>query len=95
MLDVPEIHSIRTLHARGFSKRKIARLLGVSRKTVDKYTAKDYVVSPEPRMRLRKPRPAPKMDPWLVLNSERAQSETSDPWNKGFRSQNVGKTRTT
>jgi len=76
MLDVPEIHSIRTLHARGFSKRKIARLLGVSRKTVDKYTAKDYVVSPEPRMRLRKPRPAPKMDPWKpVIDQWLAEDE--------------------
>ena len=76
MLDVPEIHSIRTLHARGFSKRKIARLLGVSRNTVDKYTAKDYVVSPEPRMRLRKPRPAPKMDPWKpVIDQWLAEDE--------------------
>ena len=32
-------------------------------------------------------------DAQLLLNSKRAQSATSDPWNKGFRSQNVGKTR--
>jgi len=33
------------------------------------------------------------LEPGLLLNSKRAQSATSDPWNKGFRSQNTGKTR--
>jgi hypothetical protein len=36
----------------------------MGRSSIHKYTAKDYVVNPEPGMRLRKPRPAPKMDPW-------------------------------
>jgi len=77
MKDVPEIHSIRTLHARGFSKRRIAALLKVSRKTVDKYTAEDYVVDPEPRMHLTKERPSPKMDPWKpVIDQWLAEDET-------------------
>ncbi|MEW6048725.1 MAG: IS21 family transposase [Bacillota bacterium] len=77
MKDVPEIHSIRTLHARGFSKRRIAALLKVSRKTVDKYTAEDYIVDPAPRMRLTKERPSPKMDPWKpVIDQWLAEDET-------------------
>jgi len=77
MKDVPEIHSIRTLHARGFSKRRIAALLKVSRKTVDKYTAEGYVVDPAPRMRLTKERPSPKMDPWKpVIDQWLAEDET-------------------
>lgn len=77
MKDVPEIHSIRTLHARGFSKRRIAALLRISRKTVDKYTADDYVVDPEPKMHLTKERPSPKMDPWKpVIDQWLAEDET-------------------
>jgi len=77
MKDVPEIHSIRTLHARGFSKRGIARLLKVSRKTVDKYTAEDYVVAPEPKMHLAEKRPSPKMDPWKpVVDQWLAEDQT-------------------
>ncbi len=63
MKDVPEIHSTRTLQARGVAKRQIARLLKVSRKTVDKYTAPDFVVEPKPKMHLGQKRPSPKMDP--------------------------------
>ena len=77
MKDVPEIHSIRTLHARGFSKRKIAALLKISRKTVDKYTAAAYVVDPVPKMHLAKERPSPKMDPWKpVIDQWLAEDET-------------------
>lgn len=60
---MPEIHSIRTLYARGCSKCYIAKLLHVGRNTVDKYTAPDYVVESQPKALLEKPRPAPKMDP--------------------------------
>ena len=64
MLRVPDIHAIRTMAEAGISKRTIARSLHVSRKTVDKVTAPDYVVEERPRMRLAKPRPAPKMEQW-------------------------------
>lgn len=77
MKDVPEIHSIRTLHARGFSKRGIARLLKVSRKTVDKYTAPDFIVAPRPKMHLFEKRPSPKMDPWKpVIDQWLAEDQT-------------------
>jgi transposase len=62
MHDVPDIHAIRVLHQRGTPKRQIAKMLRVSRKTVDKYTAADYVVPVRPALKLSQPRPAPKMD---------------------------------
>ncbi len=64
MHDVPDIQAIRALHARGISKREIARMLKMSRKTVDKYTAEDYVVPAEPRMRVQEERLAPKLGRW-------------------------------
>ena len=64
MLKVPDVHAIRTMFRLGVAKRAIARTLHVSRKTVDKVTAPAYVVEAAPRMRLRKPRPSPKMDRW-------------------------------
>lgn len=64
MHDVPDIHSIRTLRRLGHSKREIARMLRISRKTVDKYADSEYVVPSCVRMVLRTPRPAPKMDRW-------------------------------
>lgn len=67
MHDVPDIHSIRTLHQLGHSKRQIARLLRVSRKTVDKYIDPAYVVPTRVQMNLRRPRAAPKMDRWKPL----------------------------
>ncbi len=79
MLSVPDIHSIRSLYARGFSKRKIAKLLRVSRKTVDRYTAPDYVVSARPRMKLAKPGPAPKMDPWKPVIDQWLSEDEARP----------------
>ncbi len=64
---MPDIHAIRVMHQRGVAKRSIARQLGVSRKTVDKYTAAEYVVPVSPRLHLAQPRPAPKMDRWKPL----------------------------
>lgn len=79
MLDVPEIHSIRVLWQRGFSKRQIARMLHVSRKTVDKVTAEEYVVEPQPRMKLSKPRPSPRMDPWKPVIDEWLRKDEEVP----------------
>ncbi len=64
MLKVPDIQSIRAMHQRGVPIREIARRLHVSRKTVRKYVADDFVVEPHTKARLRKKRPAPKMDRW-------------------------------
>ena len=62
MHDVPDIHAIRVMWQRGVSKREIARLLHLSRKTVDKYTDPEYVVPAQPRMQLAQSRAAPKLD---------------------------------
>ena len=79
MHDVPDIHAIRVLHGRGISKREIAHTLHVSRKTVDKYTAEDYVVVAEPRMRLRQARPAPKLGRWKATLEEWMDQDTQAP----------------
>ncbi len=71
---MPDIHAIRVMHQRGMSKRQIAAHLHVSRKTVDKYTAPEYVVPAVPRMQLRELRAAPKMGRWKpVLEAWLAQ----------------------
>jgi len=64
MLEVPDIQCIRVMSQRGISVREIARQLHVSRKTVRKYAAADFVVEAERRQRRAKERPAPKMDRW-------------------------------
>jgi transposase len=76
MYDVPDIHAIRVLSQRGFSKRGIARMLGISRKTVDKYVDPAYVVPTKVQMHLSRPRPAPKLDPWKpVIDTWLAEDE--------------------
>ena len=82
MYDVPDIHAIRVLSQRGFSKRAIAKTLGLSRKTVDKYTDDNYVVEVRPRMHLGAARPSPKMErwkptieAWLAEDSERPRKQ--------------------
>lgn len=78
MLDVPQIHSIRTLRQRGFSERAISKMLGVNRRTVRKYLEME-VVEVEPRMRVRMPRPAPKMDPWKAIIATWLEEDRSVP----------------
>jgi transposase len=70
LLEVPDVHAIRTMHQRGVSKRQIAKTLGISRTTVDRYTAPDFLAEATPQMRLRRPRPAPKMDQWKPIIDE-------------------------
>jgi transposase len=79
MLDVPQIHSIRTLHLRGFSERAIAKMLGVNRRTVHRYLTEEEVVEPQRRMRLKKPRPSPKMDPWKAIVAQWVEEDRSVP----------------
>ena len=79
MFDVPEIHSIRVLHQRGYSQRKIAKMLGVSRVTVAKYLDPDFVVTPEQRMNIKVPRSAPKLDPWKALIDQWLKEDESRP----------------
>ncbi len=79
MHDVPDIQAIRALYARGVSKREIARLLSMSRKTVDKYTAEDYVVPEEPRMRTGQGRAAPKLDRWKATLEEWMAQDAKAP----------------
>jgi transposase len=79
MHDVPDIHAIRTLYQQGHSKRAIARLLHVSRKTVDKYTDPAYVVPTEVRMKLQKPRPSPKLDPWKPVLAQWLAEDAQRP----------------
>ena len=79
MHDVPNIHAIRALRARGISKREIARMLSMSRKTVDKYVAEGYVVSQEPRMLMRRKRLAPKLDPWKATLEEWMAQDAKAP----------------
>jgi transposase len=62
MLEVPDVQCIRVMRQRGMGIRQIARGLHVSRKTVRKYTAAEYVVEAQPQQRRRVERPAPKMD---------------------------------
>jgi transposase len=64
MLEVPDIHCIRVMVQRGVPIREIARQLHVSRKTVRKYAAGDFEVAAEPKARLRRARPAPRLDQW-------------------------------
>jgi transposase len=37
VLKMAKVHSIQTLHARGWSQRRIARVLGVHRETIARY----------------------------------------------------------
>lgn len=77
MLEVPDIQCIRVMAQRGVSIREIARQLHVSRKTVRKYAAADFVVEAKPRAKLAKARPAPQIDRWKpVLASWVAKDET-------------------
>ncbi|MGC8490060.1 MAG: IS21 family transposase, partial [Clostridia bacterium] len=64
MLEVPDIQCIRVMIQRGVSIREVARHLRVSRKTVRKYAAQDFVVDAEPKAKLTRGRPAPRMDAW-------------------------------
>lgn len=70
MHDVPDIHTIRVLHKRGIPKRQIARWMHVSRNTVDKYTAANYVVPVRPALKLSQPRSG--------MDTRRAHEETPD-----------------
>ncbi len=79
MHDVPDIHAIRVLHQRGFSKRQIAKTLSLSRKTVDKYTDVDYVVPVLPHLHSVEPRPAPKMDKWKPIIARWLEEDTERP----------------
>lgn len=79
MLEVPDIHAIRTMHRREVPKRQIARILGVSRSTVDKYTATDFVVEAAPRMQRREVRPSPKMDRWKPVIDEWLATDEARP----------------
>ncbi len=74
---MPNIQCSRVMVQRGIPIRQIARELRVSRKTVRKYGAPDYVVEANPRQRMRRPRPAPQMDRWKpVVASWLAKDET-------------------
>ncbi len=76
MLEVPDIQCIRVMLQRGIPIREIARQLHVSRKTVRKYGAADFVVEAQPRQRRKKLRPSPQMDRWKpVLASWVAKDE--------------------
>ena len=79
MHDVRDIHAIRALRARGISTREIARTLRMSRKTVAKYGAEDYVVPEEPRMRVRRKRLAPKLGPWKATLEEWMAQDAKAP----------------
>lgn len=79
MLKVPDIYAIRAMYQRGIGKREIARTLGLSRRTVDKYTGTQVVVEPAPRMRLRRARPSPKMDRWKPIIDEWLGEDTRRP----------------
>ena len=59
MLQVVDVQAIRSMHARGWSQRRIARELGLSRETVAKYVGAEEV---QPRYRMRKARPAPVLE---------------------------------
>ena len=50
---MPDVQCIRVMRQRGMGIREIARSLHLSRKTVRKYTAADYVVEAQPRPRQR------------------------------------------
>ncbi len=79
MLEVPDIHAIRTMHQRAMGKREIARTLGISRRTVDRYTRADVVVEAAPRMQLAKERPSPKMDRWKPIIDEWLSADEDRP----------------
>ena len=79
MHDVPDIQAIRVMKQRGMSRREIAKRLHVSRKTVDKYTAADYVVPVEARMRLQQPRAAPKMAEWKPILEAWITQDAEEP----------------
>lgn len=79
MLGVPDIHAIRTMYRRDISKRQIAKALGVSRTTVDRYTAADYVVPSVTEMRIARRRPVPKMDAWKAIINEWLAADESGP----------------
>lgn len=79
MLDVPQIHCIRMLHLRGFSERAIAKMLGVNRRTVHRYLTQEEAVEPQRRMRVKSPRPSPKMDPWKAIIAQWVQEDRSVP----------------
>jgi transposase len=59
VLKVADIHTIRSLHLRGWSERKIARELRIARETVHKYVT---AVEVQPRYRLKVPRRKPVID---------------------------------
>ena len=74
MLRVADIHAIRSLHARGWSERKIARELGIARETVHKYATAAEV---QPRYRQARPRHKPVtdrvtglIDQWLAADEQ-------------------------
>lgn len=79
MHDVPDIHAIRVLHQRQISKRTIAKMLRVSRKTVDKYTAASYVVPVRPRLQVKVQRPSPKMGRWKPVIEAWLEEDVSRP----------------
>ena len=96
---MPDIHAIRTMYQRGIGKRQIARTLGISRRTVDKYTAAGFVVESAPRMRVRRARSSPKMerwkpiiDQWLAADEEcpRKQRRTARKMYKDLKSEHQG-----
>ncbi len=74
MLRVADIHAIRSLHARGWSERKIARELGIARETVHKYATAAEV---QPRYRQVRARHKPVtdrvtglIDQWLAADEQ-------------------------
>jgi transposase len=79
MRNVPDIHAIRVLYQREIPKRAIAKMLGISRKTVDKYTTAEYVVPVQPHMHLEKPRPSPKMDRWKPVIDAWLEEDVARP----------------
>ena len=48
MLELPDIHAIQTMHRREIPKWQIPRTLGVSQRTVDKYTVTGFLVEASP-----------------------------------------------
>jgi transposase len=53
-LKMAKVHSIQTLHARGWSQRRIARALGVHRETVARYVC-HWALDNRPGMGASKP----------------------------------------
>ena len=70
MVSTEELMTIKILHKQGYSKRAIARQLGLSRNTVTKHLREDVE---EPVYQAR-PEVAHKLDPFKKYISERADA---------------------